>query len=84
MKNDKPKDKEDPQTRHRKHRRLVRIGQVVMAAGAAVGIWHWILHLAPAGQAPSLALDIYAGYPTAGLLFMAGALLAGRAETKKR
>jgi hypothetical protein len=82
MKNEKPKD--DPEARHRRHRRLVRIGQLIMAAGALVGIWHWILHLAPAGQGPSVALDIYAGYPAAGLLILIGAVLAGRTETRKR
>ncbi|NKR13632.1 MULTISPECIES: hypothetical protein [unclassified Paenarthrobacter] len=81
--NTKPNNNDDPEARHRRHRRLVRIGQVIMAAGAVVGIWHWILHLAPAGQGPSVALDLYAGYPTAGLLFLAGALLAGRTEAKR-
>ncbi|MCW3767226.1 MULTISPECIES: hypothetical protein [Paenarthrobacter] len=80
----KDKPEEDPEARYRRHRRLVRIGQLVMAAGAVVAIWHWILHLEPSGQGPSLALDIYAGYPTAAALFLAGALLAGRAETRKR
>lgn len=74
----------DPQAAHRRHRRLVRLGQVLMAAGAAVAIWHWILHLAPTGEQPTLALDIYAGYPTGAALFMIGAILAGRAETKKK
>lgn len=74
----------DPEAAHRRHRRLVRLGQVLMAAGAAVALWHWILHLAPAGEQPSLALDIYAGYPTGAALILIGAVLAGRAETKKK
>lgn len=74
----------DPQAAHRRHRRLVRSGQVLMAAGAAVAVWHWILHLAPPGEQPSLALDIYAGYPTGAALFLIGAILAGRTETKKK
>ncbi|WP_346958324.1 hypothetical protein [uncultured Arthrobacter sp.] len=74
----------DPQAAHRRHRRLVRLGQVLMAAGAGVAIWHWILHLAPSGEQPSLTLDIYAGYPTGAAQIMIGAILAGRAETKKK
>jgi len=80
----KPKTADRPDSAFRRHRRLVRIGQVLMAAGALVVVWHWILHLEPTGQAPSVALDIVAGYPAGGLLILIGAILAGRAETKKR
>ncbi|QDG63809.1 hypothetical protein [Pseudarthrobacter sp. NIBRBAC000502771] len=74
----------DHEAAHRRHRRLVRLGQVLMAAGAGVAIWHWILHLAPSGEQPSLTLDLYAGYPTGAALIMIGAILAGRTETKKK
>lgn len=80
----RPKPATDPQSRYRRHRRLVRIGQVLMAAGALVAISHWIAHLAPAGQGPSITQDILIGYPTGGLLILIGAVIAGRTETKKR
>lgn len=83
MKYFKPKPA-DAGSNHRRHRRLVRIGQVFMAAGALVAISHWIAHLEPTGQAPSIASDIFVGYPTGGALILIGAILAGRAETKKR
>ena len=62
----------------------VRIGQVLMAAGALVAISHWIAHLAATGQGPSITEDIFIGYPTGGLLLLFGAVIAGRTETKKR
>lgn len=83
MKFHKPKQTDDSQSNYRRHRRLVRIGQVLMAAGALVAIGHWIAHLEPTGQAPSIAQDIFIGYPTGGLLILIGAILAGRTETKK-
>lgn len=55
-----------------------------MAAGALVAISHWIAHLAPAAQGPSITQDILVGYPTGGLLIPIGAVIAGRTETKKR
>ena len=69
---------------YRRHRRLVRLGQFLMVSGAVMIIIHWIAHLAPPGQGPSLTLDIYAGYPAGGLLILAGAVLAGRAEPKNK
>lgn len=84
MKYHKPKSTDDSAANYRRHRRLVRIGQLLMVVGALVAIIHWIAHLAPAGQGPSLALDIYAGYPAGGVLILIGAILAGRSETKKR
>lgn len=72
-----------PEAAHRRHRRLVRIGQALMAAGAIVGVWHWILHLGPTEQQPSAALDLLAGYPAAALLLLLGALLAGRRQPRR-
>ncbi|MDO5865014.1 MULTISPECIES: hypothetical protein [Paenarthrobacter] len=80
----KPKQETDAESRHRRHRRLVRIGQVLMAAGALVAISHWIAHLAATGQGPRITEDIFIGYPTGGLLLLFGAVIAGRTETKKR
>ena len=76
------KQNDDSQSRYRRHRRLVRTGQVLMAIGALVAIAHWIAHLAPAGQGPSTIEDIFIGYPTGALLLLAGAVIAGRTETK--
>ena len=84
MKFHKPKPAADSESHYRRHRRLVRIGQVLMAAGALVAISHWIAHLAATGQGPSITEDIFVGYPTGGVLILIGAILAGRAETKKR
>jgi hypothetical protein len=78
----KPKQAATPESRYRRHRRLVRIGQALMAAGALVAISHWIAHL-PAGQGPSIIEDILIGYPTGALLILMGAVIAGRTETKK-
>lgn len=83
MKFYKPKPAADSAAHYRRHRRLVRIGQVLMAAGALVAISHWIAHLAPAGQGPSITEDIFIGYPTGGVLILIGAIVAGRTETKK-
>ncbi|AOT04682.1 hypothetical protein [Arthrobacter sp. U41] len=80
----KPKTPADAESGYRRHRRFVRIGQVLMAAGALVAISHWIAHLAATGQGPSLTEDIFIGYPTGGVLILIGAVLAGRTETKKR
>ncbi|MEO5316783.1 hypothetical protein PV772_22140 [Pseudarthrobacter sp. CC12] len=78
----KPKQQNDYQSRYRRHRRLVRTGQVLMALGALVAIAHWVAHLAPTGQGPSITEDIFIGYPTGALLLLAGAVIAGRTETK--
>ncbi|MDN4643958.1 hypothetical protein [Arthrobacter sp. PsM3] len=80
----KPKPAADSESRYRRHRRLVRIGQVLMATGALVAISHWIAHLAPTGQGPGITEDIFIGYPTGGVLILIGAVIAGRTETKKR
>lgn len=84
MKFHKPKTAADSESNYRRHRRLVRIGQILMAAGALVAISHWIAHLEPSGQGPSITADIFIGYPTGGVLILIGAVLAGRTETKKR
>ncbi|MEO8222845.1 MAG: hypothetical protein ABI563_18925 [Specibacter sp.] len=68
---------------YRRHRRLVRIGQVIMAVGVLVGLSHWIAHLALTGGPPGMQ-DLLIGYPTAAALLIAGAILAGRATPKKR
>lgn len=67
-----------PEEARRKDRRrslLIRLGQAIMALGAVIGITHWAAHLT--GEPPAIA-DILVGYPTAGLLIMVGAILAGQ------
>lgn len=71
----------DPMAQWRRHRRLVRLGQVLMGAGILVGLVHMVMHL---GGSPSGWTDLTVGYPTAAVLVLAGALLAGRAEPGKR
>lgn len=80
----KPKPPRDSAANYRRHRRIVRLGQAIMAAGALVAISHWIAHLQPPEQGPGITEDIFIGYPTGALLFLIGAILAGRTETKKR
>ncbi|QDG87097.1 hypothetical protein [Pseudarthrobacter sp. NIBRBAC000502770] len=79
----KPKAAADSESRYRRHRRLVRIGQLLMAAGALVLISHWFAHLAPAGQGPGITEDMFIGYPTGGVLLLIGAVVAGRTETRR-
>ncbi|WP_346960490.1 hypothetical protein [uncultured Arthrobacter sp.] len=80
----RPKAAADAGSRYRRHRLFVRLGQVLMAAGALVAISHWIAHLAPTGQGPGITEDIFIGYPTGGVLILLGAIIAGRTETEKR
>lgn len=61
------------------HRRLVRVGQALMVAGAIVAVTHWLAHLEAFGPGqPPGWLDLAAGYPMGGLLLVLGAVLAGR------
>lgn len=66
---------------YRDHRRKVRVGQALMAVGVVVAAVHVFLHLA---ASPSGTTDLIAGYPAAGVVFLIGAVLAGRAEPKRR
>jgi hypothetical protein len=75
------KDAESPEEllrRHRRRRALIRLGQLLMAAGVIVGAAHWVAHLAPPDQQPPVYLDLLAGYPAAGILLVGGAILAGQ------
>ena len=71
----------DPQALWRRHRRLVRLGQALLLVGVLVGLVHMLLHVA---GSPSGWTDLAVGYPTAALLALAGAMLAGRAEPGRR
>lgn len=50
-----------------------------MAIGALIVVAHWIAHLQPP-PGPSGLEDLLVGYPTGGLLVIAGAVLAGRRQ----
>lgn len=62
----------------RRRRRLVRIGQALMAVAVVIGAVHWLGHLGAFGGEPSGLQDLLVGYPAAGVLFIAGAILAGQ------
>lgn len=68
---------------YRHHRLLVRMGQAIIAVGALVGLSHWIAHVVMTGGPPGIQ-DLFIGYPTAAVLMIVGAVLAGRASPKKR
>lgn len=60
-------------------RRFVRIGQVIMLAGALVAVVHWLAHIEAFGPVqPPLWLDLVAGYPMGGILLIVGAIVAGK------
>lgn len=65
-------------TTRRRRRRLVRAGQLLMAVGVVVAVIHWFAHLGAFGGQPSALVDLLAGYPAGGVLFVAGAILAGQ------
>lgn len=70
---------DDFEVRWRKHRILVRLGQVLIGVGALVAITHWLAHLEAFGPGqPPGWLDLAAGYPAGLVLVIAGAILAGR------
>ena len=63
---------------YRRKRRLVRIGQVLMAIGVVIGVVHWLAHIGTFGGQPSGLTDLLAGYPAAAVVFVVGAILAGQ------
>lgn len=68
---------------YRRHRRLVRIGQALMAAGCLVIISHWIAHIVIEGGPPGIQ-DLLIGYPTGFIVLVLGAIMAGQSQTRKR
>ncbi len=68
----------DRRSKHQKNRRIIRIGQVVMAVGVVIAVVHLLAHAGVFGGQPAAATDLVAGYPAAALLFLAGAMAAGR------
>lgn len=63
---------------YRRRRRLVRLGQFLMTAGAVIAVVHWLGHVGVFGGQPSSVVDLLAGYPAAAVVFVLGAILAGQ------
>ena len=64
---------------YRRKRVLIRAGQVLMVAAVLLALEHVAAHLgAFGGQQPPLLIDLLAGWPLAGVLFIIGAMLAGQ------
>ena len=75
----------DFERRWKIHRRLVRLGQVLVVVGALVAITHWLSHLEAFGPGqPPGWVDLVAGYPMGGLLLVAGLILTGRKRPTKQ
>lgn len=71
--------KEAARRQYRRARVLVRVGQALMVAAALLALEHVAAHLgALGGQQPPLLIDLVAGWPLAGVLFIIGAILAGQ------
>lgn len=76
---------DDFEARWRKHRILVRLGQVLIGVGALVAAVHWLAHVEVFGPGqPPGWLDLAAGYPTGLVLVIVGAILAGRKRPTAR
>lgn len=73
---------DDAANRYRRTRRLVRSGQAMMALGALVALSHWMAHIAMKGGPPGIQ-DLLVGYPTAGILIVVGAIMAGQTQAGK-
>lgn len=75
-------DSPDPWERHR---RLVLIGKVLMGLGGGIALVHWLTHLEVFGPTqPPLWLDLVAGYPAGAVVFIFGAMMAGRRRPTAR
>lgn len=73
-----PKAARDFVAEHRRKRRIIRGGQVLMGLGVLVAIQHLLIHLGAFGGQPSGWQDIFIGYPTAVILVLVGAMAAGQ------
>ena len=74
----KPEGTRDKAAEYRRKRRTIRLGQVLMVLGVVVAVVHMVGHLGAFGNEPSGWQDLAVGYPTAGLLFLGGAIAAGQ------
>ena len=72
-------EKDAARRHYRRKRILVRVGQVLMIAAALLALEHVAAHLGAFGsQQPPLLIDLLAGWPLAGVLFIIGAIFAGQ------
>lgn len=79
MKSQQPAGVPGPDSAYRRHRRFVRLGQLLLALGAVILIVHWLAHLETFGPAqPEGWIDLVAGYPMGALFLLGGGVLAGR------
>ena len=62
----------------RRRRRLVRVGQLLMAVGVVIMVVHWLGHLGVFGGQPSSLADLLVGYPAAFVVIFIGVVLAGQ------
>lgn len=62
----------------RRRRLLLRGGQAALAAGAVVGVSHWLAHVGVFGSQPAGWMDLAIGYPTAAVLLIGGAVSVGQ------
>ncbi len=68
----------DKAAEFRHKRRIIRLGQALMAVGALVVVVHLLAHIGAFGAQPPGWQDLAVGYPTGGFLFIAGAIAAGQ------
>ncbi len=74
-----PAANEAARRQYRRKRILVRAGQILMIAAVLLALEHVAAHLGAFGsQQPPLLIDLLAGWPLAGVLFIIGAILAGQ------
>ncbi len=66
--------------RYQKKRRIIRTGQVLMAAGALMALIHLLAHWGAFSGQPSNLVDLVAGYPAAVLIVFVGAVAAGQRQ----
>ena len=77
-----PRRTEDALSGYVRYRRGVRAGQLVMIVAGAMALVHLFAHMGAFGGQPSGWTDLLVGYPSAGVLFLGGAYLAGRNPPK--
>lgn len=69
----------------RRHRLIVRLGQVVMVAGVIVLVTHWLTHIEVFGkEQPGLLIDLAVGYPMGAVLLIVGAIVASHKQPTAR
>jgi len=74
----KPAPVRDKAAEYKRKRRTIRLGQVLMVLGVLVAGVHLLGHLGALGDQPSGWQDLAVGYPSAGFLFLGGAIAAGQ------